>query len=821
MEKVNWIQKVKFTEIKTLGGYTFDEVMASKNTSKLPEYWFQIKTDSDPALNKEVEEERFLFKSPIAESWEFFDPEIENPIRNTDQVYLKFLNVDPFIEPSNHFRKYNCYIRAPRDTIIYNKYWDDLEDKILNGFEVDGVRITGRHFFTINFGRFRAIPVDEYGQDISKFKIWTFLRFLDHQYYLFNELEECLLEGPFRTKERFLEYFPNKTNDDFLDLTLKSFALAKARRKGWTAGVATGVFCYNFTFLESSMNILAAYEKGHYGAFLSTIHTTKSFTDKNTPWVRVTEIKGTREHFIAGINTRDEHGVPSQIGYLSEVQAISFKDNIFKGIGASATVINIEEAGKFDRLLESWPISFEPLLRDGETPIGIAIIGGTAGDMEGGGSEGLAAMMYDPVAYGMKAYPNIYEEKEAQTDAGWFIDDIWYSPKVMRKTAILELDGSARSQIYLDFFLGDTVSAVDEQGNSYRYLSELILNKKRKDNLRASKITYQKFITQQPKYLSEAFLLNESSPFDTATAKEALGQLMIEKLGSKTGTFAIGSGGEMKFKLDLTLQPLDAYPHKGKGSTEGCWVLYEDPMPKTGSNGIMDWRYIAGNDPIDWGSGESSSTGSHSFAATYIIDAITRNVVAEYIGRPADADDYFEQLWRGLEFYNATLLYENNLKSLFTYFKQKNKLYLLAREPETLKGRFGYRSNNRMVGFHATAAANSYARSLINTWSLEEVPFKQDEETGQVISIPRMHIIPSKGLLQEIISWNSMGNFDRISSLGAAMILLFDREYEEDTTTEEDDMMQNGIFLKMRNKMRGGSTLHRLKLMDDYGKLNN
>lgn len=802
MKKINWIQKVKFTEIKTLGGYTFDQIMDNKNCSKDPKYWFQIKKEYVSNLD-EPEEERFLFKSSIAESWEYFDPVIKNPIRNTNQIYLRFLNVDPFVEPSNHFRKYKCYIRAPKDTIIFNKYWDDLEDKIENGFEIEGVKITGRHFFTINFGRFRAIPVDENGKEISTIKIWTFLRFLDHQYYMFNELEECLLEGPYKNKEKYLKYFPNKEDDDFLDLTLKSFVLAKARRKGWTAAIATGVYNYNFTFAESSMNILAAYEKGHYGAFLGAIHNTKNFTDKNTPWVRLTEIKGTREHFIAGINTRTEGGIPYQIGYLSEIQAISFKDNIFKGIGASATVINIEEAGKFDRLLESWPISFEPLLRDGETPIGVGIIGGTAGDMEGGGSTGLARMMYNPIAYNMKAYTNIYEAKDYQTYSGWFVDDLWYSPKNSRKKALLEIDNSPRTISILNNFLGDVVSAVDSQGNSYRYISELILNKKRADNLKASKITYQKFITQQPKYLSEAFLLNESSPFDTPTAKEARGQLRIEKIGSKTGTFAIGADGEIKFKLDLTLLPIDEWPHEGK-QLEGCWVLYEDPIRT--NNSIMDWRYIAGNDPIDWGSGESSSTGTHSFAATYILDAITRNIVAEYIGRPPDADDYFEQLWRGLEYYNAILLYENNLKSLFTFFKQKNKLYLLAKEPETLKGKFGYRSNNRMIGFHATAASNSYARSLINSWSMEQVPFKQNEETGEVISISRMHMIPSKGLLDEIIGWNSMGNFDRISSLGAAMILLYDREYDEEDNEEDTDILQKGIFMKMKKMMAKRNT---------------
>jgi hypothetical protein len=124
----------------------------------------------------------------------------------------------------------------------------------------------------------------------------------------------------------------------------------------------------------------------------------------------------------------------------------------------------------------------------------------------------------------------------------------------------------------------------------------------------------------------------------------------------------------------------------------------------------------------------------------------------------------------------------------------------LANEPESLTSRFGYKSNQRTKGFHATAAANSYARELINTWTLEAVPMNQDSE-GEVIFVPRMYFIQSKGLLQEIIEYNSKGNFDRISSLGATLILLFDRTYEEEDMKQTEDIMNTGIFLKMKEMM--------------------
>lgn len=1149
MIKEDWINKVEEVNIKTKGGYSFEQVMNNKNCSKDPSYWKVISS------TKYTNNPKFLFKSSVAESWEFWDNEIDNPIRNTNQIYLRFLNVTPFVEPSNYFRKHKVYHHSPRGTIGYNKFWRDIQSKCLTGFEVEGVRITGRHFFTINFGRFRAIPVDKDGKETSKTKIWTFLRFIDLQYYLFHELEDCFLEGPFNTRENYLKWFPLKDEDDFINLKLENFGSTKGRRKGWTAAIATGVFNYNFTFKKSSMNILAAYEKAHYGPMLRSIHNTKTFLNKNTAFVRVTEILGQRDHFIAGVKTVDENNVPVNIGYLSEIYAVSFKDNIFKAIGDSADVINIEEclapgtkvlmynmsyksiediqvgdlvmgvdslpkevgsihsgedemykikqfkgkdyiinskhklfleqrtkvqsmskydgfkylsvedvnnikskylkrtlygvkvgklnfnnsnvdinpyllgcwlgdgdskdftigcdinhskeiitfiknyikeynipyivyqinnnfvsyrigakgagikneynrllknyniknnkripidyikseehtrlkllagiidtdghlsvkkynvsksyeiilkntklvddiallartlgfyvaisnkkikyrgeykiykririsgelwripvlikrkqvkkytiknsilsskieiehigkgnyygftlkgnsdvdnlfiledftitknSGKFDHLIEAFPVSFEPLIRDGEIFIGNVIAGGTAGDMEGGSSAGLYEILNNPKQFGFKTYENIYEETPDGKDVGWFIDDMWYSPNIKSKKHILSLDSSERTQILLDKFKGNFIKCVDEQGNSYRYFSEILLDGKRNEKRGISNLSYLKFITQQPKYLSEAFLMDESSPFDVATAKAALGDLISnqDKIPIEKGSFylAKNENGSVspKWRLDLSINVIDEHPWKGE-NVEGGWIIYEKPQRVNGQ--IMNWRYIAGVDPIDFGSGEVNEGNKHSFAATYVIDTLTRNIVAEYVTRPELSDHFYEQLWRGIEYYNAELLYENNLKGVYTYFKNKNKLHLLAEEPLSLKDLSGYKmSKNLKKGVHATPASNKLGREHINTWSMEDVFVSQDDE-GNNVYIPRMFLIRSKGLLQEIISWNSKGNFDRISALGVTMILLFDRNITKEDFNKNNYKKPNKLFDNLRSKM--------------------
>lgn len=806
MDKISWklenSELISSIKLRTNGGYSFEQIMNNKNCSKDPKYWVNLEGS-----------EKYLFQSSVAESWEFFDKDILNPIRNTNQIYIKFLDHSVFVNPSNYFKEYKSFTLYPEGTLAYDKFWDDLELKVTSGFEVDGVRITGRHFFTINFGQFLAIPTDKFGNAISKRKRHTFLRLIDFQYYIFMELEECFLEGPYVSNKSYFEYFPLKTQYDYEELVLKSFETVKGRRKGWTAMVGTGVLNYNFTFIESSSNVLAAYEKSHYDPMLKAFHNTKSFTDKNTPWVRVTDILGKRDQLISGISYKDDKGITVTQGYKSELNTVSFMNNPFKGIGESASIINIEEPGKFDSLLESYPVSFEPLIREGETIIGNIVMGGTAGDISGGGSLGLEEMINKPGAYGFKGYPNIYEEITKEDDlVGWFIDDLWFSPKHISKAKILELDSSNKTKELLDKFEGDFIDTVDIHGNSYRYFSDLVLDAKRKTNRKTSTEVYQKFITQQPKYLSEAFLSNENSPFDVATAKEALGDLTanIDKVISRTGSFRIDSEGNTLFTQEANCNIINEFPWKDS-NTEGNWVLFQTPLDLD-SDGVKG-RYLAGTDPVDWGTEEKNASSNNSLASTYIIDSITRNIVAVYVSRPRQSDHYFEQLWRGLDYYGATLLYENNLKGLFSYFKTKNKVYLLAGELTSLKDKHGYKNNPNIKGFHATAAINNHARELINRWTMEEVVIGQNQDSGEVITTARMFNIKDKALLQEVIKWNSKGNFDRISGLGAVMLLLFDRDYSIEDFKVDIPFFKNELFNKANKRYRphAGNRFPRIK----------
>ena len=494
--------------------------------------------------------------------------------------------------------------------------------------------------------------------------------------------------------------------------------------------------------------------------------------DDNTAWTK-RRLKKTEMHKKSGFEKHLQSGAKIEAGYKSEIIGVTLEGDSNKARGKRGKLILWEESGNNKALRQAWVVARNSMEEDDAT-YGLMIAFGTGGT-EGANFEGLEELIRRPEGYNIYGIPNIFENKNEKV--GFFV------PTYLNRRGCM-----------------------DSQGNSniIKAVTELDLNRKMTRRNMSANI-YLMTIAEHPYTIDEAVLKMEGSPFDVATIKAALGDLVSrqDKMPIEKGSFYLAKNENNTvspmWRLDLSMNVIDEHPWQGD-DTIGGWIMYEKPQKTNGS--ILGFRYLAGNDPIDWGSGEVSDGNKHSFAATYILDTLTRNVVAEYVSRPEISEHYYEQLWRGIEYYNAELLYENNLKGLFTYFKNKNKLHLLAEEPLSLRDLGGYKmSKNPKKGFHATAASNKLARDHINVWSLEDVVVDQDEDGNNTI-IPRMFLIRSKGLLQEMIAWNSSGNFDRISGLGAAMILLFDRNItEEDLNRNKNRNNSNKLFEKLRSKM--------------------
>lgn len=680
--------------------------------------------------------------SNIAIPWKDVDPKADNPVRNTGSEYLKFLNTAVFSEEARHFLRTGYYTNAPYGSKDYNDYWDEQEKRCLRGYSVGGVRITGRHYYYLNFTLMRARPIDPDSglEKTGAGKILTFPRFLDHQYYLFNEIEECIAEGPHIGKER------------------KGLVILKSRRKGLTYCISNGLFGYNFNFIPSSTNVLGAYEKQHYMVTLDGIHFGLNHINKHTDWAKRKQKLNKRDHFRASFMYKDENGVEVEDGYMSEVLAISFKDNEFKGIGLSASLFGIEEAGKFNNLLNTYAVSIEPLIRDGDITTGFPVIWGSAGDMEGG-STGLSEMFYNPTAYGLKAYENIYDEN-ATGECGYFIDDLWYLP------------GTYMMPVY---FNGKKVEKkldmLDVQGNSIRDVALESLLAKREIRKKGNKDAYYKFITQQPLTPSEALLRTQGNMFDAVRAQLRLSYIetnpakLLDTI-YRCNLALIPDTGEIRMELNTSVQPVYEFPLKDNKNKPGIIEVYEPPI-RNSDGQIPPGLFIFAIDSYDDDASETNSLGS-----MIVLNRLTDRIVAHYKGRPL-ASKFYENCRRLAKYYNARGVYERRNKGIYGYFYNTGSLHLLAEEPDILKEKGISKANtigNNALGIAPSTAVNSYGRELALKWMSSKA--YGEPEDSEITNMDKIRSIP---ILKEIIAWNSEGNFDDISALGLLMIYREDR----------------------------------------------
>jgi len=714
----------------------------------------------------------------VAKPWEG----VPNPIRNASQPYLKFVNSAVFQEDGRHFLKHGYYTNAPYGSKDYDDYWNIQEDRVMNGYSVGGVRITGRHYFYLNFCLIKARPIDpntgaeKVGENR---KIITLPRFLDHNYYWFNEFEQCAAEGPYRNKQK------------------QGMIIAKSRRKGFTYQVTGGVYAYNFNFIPASMNVLAAYEKGHYKVTLDGIHFSINHINRITDWGKKQGKLSKRDHFRASFVMRNEiTGVEIEDGYMSEVQAVSFKDNPFKSIGESTDLMGFEEAGKFEHLLTAYTIS-ESTFRDGDIMTGVPLIWGTGGDMEKG-TRDFAEMYYNPEPYGLRSYENIYDEN-ATGNCGWFVDDMWYYPGSVTKKHFIN---GKKKEVTTPF--------VDEQGNSNRKEAEESLDTKRSIRRKGSRAAYNKFITQQPKNPAEAFLRVQGTMFDTVRASARLSHILTNRAKYVDSIWCAKlsvdpTHHKVNFEYDTTSIPIHDFPIKDN-KLPGAIEIFEQPVADDMGN-IMSGRYIAAIDPYDDDESTTNSVGS-----ILVLDLLTDRIVCQYKGRPDTANTFFETCRLILRYYNATANYERNKKGIYGYLYNKGQLHLLVDEPEILKDKGISKANtigNNSKGTYGSTPVILYGLQRAADWM--SLTAYGEEEGSEVTNLDKIRSIP---LLQEIIAWNPNDNFDDVSALIMLMIFREDRlQYKRYMREKRVATVTNDPFF---SRHVGGSNKYDNKTIMDF-----
>ena len=572
------------------------------------------------------------------------------------------VDVDKFSEAANYFMKTGRYCDYPAGTKEYDRFWDEQERRCAEGFEVDGVYITGRHYGYLNFSQIKT--VEEYyvrGKKLHR-KTLGFPKFLDMDYQFFHEYDKAKEAG-------------------------EGMVVAKSRRKGFSYKAAW-LNVYEYEFTPDSTCIIGAFEGEYAQTTFNMCREMIDFIDKNTAWVK-NRLVNQKDHVKSGYKKTLESGVEVTAGYKSEIYIISFKDDPHKGIGKSATIFNYEEAGKWPGLEVAYGLNYDTM-KDGNISIGMALVWGTGGDMDKSTID-FEKLFYKPQDYGLRVYNNVWDEGASGQPCGYFVDDTWYKEPFV------------------------TAKGVSQRTAARRDLEA------QRDKLRKSgnRKKLEVFITQRPLCPKEAFLQTSGNIFPAGLLQEQLNFITLNKKASKAALKGklVQRFDDLEFVIDDSLEPA-SYPYS-EDQRESCVLIYEMPIEE---RPIPHGLYVIGVDPYEHDDTTSDSYGSIFVYKRFLRPTETHDViVAEYTGRPETAEQFYDIVLKLSLFYGeAKVLYENMYKSIRTHFKIKGYEYLLLDQPEVIRDISKNTLVQRGKGMHMTAPLKRAGEQLIKDWLLED-----------------------------------------------------------------------------------------------------
>lgn len=130
-----------------------------------------------------------LWDVPIDEEIKYFDPELSYELTGYRPINMEQgLDFDPtpFRDRATIFEKSGSYTDYPKNCKPYNDFWDEEFNRCQNGYTVGKYRITGDHYFFLNY--YRMFTVKEDAQAGSG-REESFPNFLSKQYEFFHYVE--------------------------------------------------------------------------------------------------------------------------------------------------------------------------------------------------------------------------------------------------------------------------------------------------------------------------------------------------------------------------------------------------------------------------------------------------------------------------------------------------------------------------------------------------------------------------------------------------------------------------------------------------------
>lgn len=706
-------------------------------------------------------------------------------IRNPDGIWI---NSSAFREAGEYFMKNGYYCPDPWGSPDWFEFWERERKRCLEGYEVGGAKVTGDHYFYLNYCPIQRV---EDTQKSKSIKIKGFPDFWDGDYNYFwvreiarkGILDSCNI---IETEQEYIIHLPDKEKTDLLKSYLDRLYLevkilpdslnggydvivGKSRRKGYSYKNSCIAAC-NYFHRPNSYTMFMAYEKKYLypkGIF-NMSRDYINFINGNTAWVMPADVVDRNDHIRASYIDY-VNGVKLEKGFKSEIQALSFKDNPDAGRGKDCYDIIGEEVGAWGVPggLKATLSAMKPSVQAGTIKTGMITLFGTSGDVEGGTAD-FADLHSRPEANGFLPFNDIWGDYPEKVE-GFFHPTHWNMEGHYDPQGNSDLDSAKEAELLTRQHLIDSGATNSE---------------------------IQARMQEHPLNSAEAFSIISVNNFPVVELKNQLEKVKANKLHLTKGTpvelYYKGNECHAKPILDNSREPIRSLKELPFNKS-GCVVVYEHPVPNT-PKGL----YKIGYDPIRQDSGTSLAgivvyKGKDKGSINY------NTVVAEYIGRlesPDDIDHIAEML---ADFYNTTIMHENEVTGVKNYFRRIKRLGLLAAQPDNVISKNIKNSKvARVFGCHMTDTLKDAGERYVKQWLESTLDFDENGDPVRVIDK-----IYSIRLLEELIAYHRKGNFDLVSALFMCMFQVQEEELDKEYSSEKVNSnakqlleMQNSLYRK-------------------------
>lgn len=322
---------------------------------------------------------------------EVFDPRLSYELtgyRPIDKTHGLEFDPDWFREDAKNKLSTGRYSKTIYGTRSYKEFWDERYRRCIEGYTVNGYRITGDNYFWLNFYRLKE-SIE--GNKASGGRALSFPMFLVFQYEYFHYIEMCELLG-------------------------KDAALVKSRGIGFSE-MGAELAVRPFITTPNFRTLVTAPTEKHLKPILSKIWPQLDWLNSETEgaFKRVRMVVNTNTFKRA--SKKDKYGIES--GRMAEIEGV-IADTADKVRGDRTERLLFEEAGADPELKKKY-IQGEALVTVlGGNRVGIRICWGTGGS-KGSSVQGLKDIVCNPDSFDVLKFRHNYTMDGHYVDTALFI----------------------------------------------------------------------------------------------------------------------------------------------------------------------------------------------------------------------------------------------------------------------------------------------------------------------------------------------------------------------------------------------------------------